>query len=79
MKNQKEKLRNKPVHHGNESKKKTRNKFAYLKKKGFPDSSAGKEPPAIWDSWVQSLRWEDPLEKGKVTHSSILAWRIPWT
>ena len=43
MKNQKEKLRNKPVHHGNESKKKTRNKFAYLKKKGFPDSSIGTE------------------------------------
>ena len=29
-------------------------------------------------TWVQSLGWEDPLEKGKVTHSSILAWRIPW-
>ena len=29
-------------------------------------------------SWVQSLGWEDPLEKGKATHSSILAWRIPW-
>ena len=35
--------------------------------------------PAIWESWVQSLGWEDPLEKGKATHSSILAWRIPWT
>ena len=34
---------------------------------------------AMWESWVQSLGWEDPLEKGKVTHSSILAWRIPWT
>ena len=30
-------------------------------------------------TWVQSLGWEDPLEKGKATHSSILAWRIPWT
>ena len=29
--------------------------------------------------WVQSLGWEDPLEKGKATHSSVLAWRIPWT
>ena len=38
-----------------------------------------KNPPAVWESWVQSLSWEDPLEKGKATHSSILAWRIPWT
>ena len=36
-------------------------------------------PPALWETWVQSLGWEDALEKGKVTHSSILAWRIPWT
>ena len=34
-------------------------------------------PPAMRETWVQSLGWEDPLEKGKVTHSSILAWRIP--
>ena len=33
----------------------------------------------MWETWVQSLGWEDPLEKGKDTHSSILAWRIPWT
>ena len=32
-----------------------------------------------WETWVQSLGWEDPLEKGKATHSRILAWRIPWT
>ena len=38
-----------------------------------------KNPPAMQDTWVQSLGWEDPLEKGKTTHSSILAWRIPWT
>ena len=38
-----------------------------------------KNPPAMLETWVQSLGWEDPLEKGKVTHSSILAWRIPWT
>ena len=38
-----------------------------------------KNPPAMWETWVQSLSWEDPLEKGKDTHSSILAWRIPWT
>ena len=38
-----------------------------------------KNPPAMWETWVQSLGWEDPLEKGKATHSSILAWRISWT
>ena len=36
-----------------------------------------KNPPAMQETWVQSLGWEDPLEKGKATHSSILAWRIP--
>ena len=35
--------------------------------------------PAIQETWVQSLGGEDPLEKGMATHSSILAWRIPWT
>ena len=34
---------------------------------------------AMRETWVQSLGWEDPLEKGKAVHSSILAWRIPWT
>ena len=38
-----------------------------------------KNLPAMQGTWVQSLGWEDPLEKGKATHSSILAWRIPWT
>ena len=38
-----------------------------------------KNPPAIWETWVRCLGWKDPLEKGKGTHSSILAWRIPWT
>ena len=38
-----------------------------------------KNPPAMQETWVQSLGWEDPLEKGTATHSSILAWRIPWT
>ena len=37
-----------------------------------------KNPPAMQESQVQSLGWEDPLEKGMATHSSILAWRIPW-
>ena len=38
-----------------------------------------KDPTAIQETWVRSLGWEDPLEKGNATHSSILAWRIPWT
>ena len=38
-----------------------------------------KNPPAMRETWVQSPSWEEPLEKGKATHSSILAWRIPWT
>ena len=36
-----------------------------------------KKPPTMWEIWVRSLDWEDPLEKGKTTHSSVLAWRIP--
>ena len=35
--------------------------------------------PAMWETQVEPLGWEDPLEKGMATHSSILAWRIPWT
>ena len=38
-----------------------------------------KNPPAMQETWGQSLGWEDPLEEGIATHSSILAWRIPWT
>ena len=38
-----------------------------------------KNLPSVWETWVQSLGWEDPLEKGMTTHSRILAWRIPWT
>ena len=38
-----------------------------------------KNLPEMWETWVQSLGWEDLLEKGTATHSSILAWRIPWT
>ena len=37
-----------------------------------------KNPPAMWETWVQSLGWEDTLEKGKAPHSSILAWKSPW-
>ena len=36
-----------------------------------------KNLPAMWETWVQSLGWEDPLDEGLATHSSILAWRIP--
>ena len=39
----------------------------------------GKTVPAMWETWVWSLSQEDPLEEGMATHSSILAWRIPWT
>ena len=51
----------------------------------FPGGSASltaqlvKNPHAMWETWVQSLGWEDPLEKGKATLSSTLAWRTPWT
>ena len=38
-----------------------------------------KNPPAMWETWVQFLSWEDLLEKGRATYSSILAWRILWT
>ena len=54
---------------------------------GYPLQSSGaslaaqlvKNLPAMWETWAQSLGWEDPLEKGKATHSSTLAWRISWT
>ena len=38
-----------------------------------------KNPPAMQETWVQVLDQEDPLERGMATHSSIIAWRIPWT
>ena len=45
----------------------------------FPIAQMVKNLPAIWETWVQSLGQEDPLEMGMAAHSSILAWRIPWT
>ena len=45
----------------------------------FPGVSDGKESPAVWETWVRSLVWEDPLEEGMATHSSVLSWKIPWT
>ena len=46
---------------------------------GFPGSSDSKESPAMEETWILSLGWEDSLEKDMATHSSILAWKIPWT
>ena len=46
---------------------------------GFPGGSGVKNPPAKQEMPVRSLGQEDPLEKEKATHSSVLAWRIPWT
>ena len=45
---------------------------------GFSGGSAGKNPPAMWETWVQSLAWKDPLEEGIATYSSILG-ESPWT
>ena len=44
---------------------------------GFPGGSDGKESTIMWEAWVRSLGWEDPLEEGKASHSRILTWRIP--
>ena len=52
---------------------------AFKEAKGFPSGSVVKNSPAKQETQVQSLGWEDPLEKGMATHSSILAWRIPCT
>ena len=48
-------------------------------KQGFPHGPNGKESASMWEIQVQSLGQEDPLEKEMAIHSSILAWRIPWT
>ena len=45
----------------------------------FLVAQLAKNLPTMRETWVQSLGWEDPLQKGMATHSSILAWRIPWT
>ena len=42
-------------------------------------AQTAKNPPAVQETGVQSLGWEDALEKGKAIHSSMLAWKIPWT
>ena len=53
--------------------------LTYIHYQAFLVAQLVKNPPAMQGTWVQSLGWEDPLEKGKAIHSSILAWRIPWT
>ena len=45
----------------------------------FPGASAIKDLPATQETWVRSLSWEDPLEEGMTTHSSVLAWKSLWT
>ena len=55
--------------------------YKYMARKyrgASPVAQMVKNLPAMQETWVWSLGWEDPLEKGKATHSSILAWRIPW-
>ena len=54
-------------------------KYDSLSRSAFLVAQTIKNLPAMQETWVQSLSWEDPLEKGKATHSSILAWEIPWT
>ena len=54
-------------------------KESYLIKGSSLVAQPVKNLPAMWETWVPSLGWEDPLEKEKATHSSILAWKIPWT
>ena len=46
---------------------------------GFPGAKMVKNLPAMRETWVQSLGWKDPLEKGMAIYSSILAWRLSWT
>ena len=56
--------------------------YKYINNEGFPGDLVIKNPPAIQETqamWFRSLCWEDPLEEGMGTHSSIFAWRIPWT
>ena len=48
-------------------------------KRASPVAQTVKNLPAMQETRVRSLDWEDPLEKGMATHSSILAWKIPWT
>ena len=53
-------------------------RLAYLVMAGPVAAQTVKNLPAVWETQVQSLGWEDPLQKRMATHSSILSWRIPW-
>ena len=55
------------------------NSLAIVKTRASLIAQLEKNLPAMWETWVQSLGWEVPLEKGMATYSSILTWRIPWT
>ena len=57
----------------------SKNNNTELNSKGFPGGSAVKNLPAMQETQVQFLGWEDPLEKELATHSSILVWKITWT
>ena len=54
------------------------NLFFFFSSWDFPGVSGGKNYPAMQKTQIRSLSWEDPLEKGMATHSSILAWEVPW-
>ena len=69
-----------PVISHNKNIKTIKNKYIYICITGASlVAQTVKNPPAMQKTWVQSLGWKDPLEKGMAVHSSILAWRIPWT
>ena len=53
--------------------------LVYVMKLGFPSRSVVKNRLPVQETWVRSLGWEDPLERERATHSSFLAWEIPWT
>ena len=55
------------------------NSVSLIEYETLPVAQMVKNLPAMWETWVRSLGWEDPLEKGMATHSSILARRISWT
>ena len=52
-------------------------KLEFLYARASPVAQLVKNQPAMWETWVRSLGWEDPLEEGMATDSNILAWRIP--
>ena len=53
--------------------------YFYITNGASPVTQVVKNLTSMWETWVRSLGWEDPLEKEMATHSIILAWRIPWT